>query len=274
MTPTRTTYTSGRKYVWPEKKPHELVVPSVTTIIGGGIPKPALAPWNAKMVATYAVEHREAWQDLEPADAIDLLKRSPFRHTKNRADEGTIVHTALDAYAAGLPDDQIPIPKNKSLVKQIEGALQFLRDFKVTPHHSEVTIFSREHEYAGTTDLLGDVTFPDEMFIVPQEARCIIDYKTGKAIYDDYAVQLIAYAFGDFIAAKVNGEPTELPVPMVDYVIVVRPKRRGGYEAKVFKPTEDVFELFLAAKVIHGRDDTLADASMGNMLTGPDEGEA
>jgi len=256
--------------VWPERKPHELIVPSVTTIIGGGLPKPFLAPWNAKMVATFAVEHRESWADLPHDAAIDMLKRSPFRHTKNRADQGTIVHNALDAHAAGLTPEEIPTPKDRALKKQIEGALQFLRDFQVAPMRTEATIFSRKHKYAGTTDLIGGVTFPPEMLIAPQEARCIIDYKTGKAIYDDFAPQLIAYSFGDFIATK---EGIEIPMPKIDYCIVVRPKRRGGYEAKIYEPTRDVFDLFLAVKVVSERDDAIAGAEVGHTLVGPDEGE-
>lgn len=273
MAPTKTIGRYGRTYVWPEKKPHELVVPSVTTIIGGGIPKPALAPWNAKMVATFAVDHRESWEGLDREDAIDLLKRSPFRHTKKRAEEGTIVHAALDAHAAGVVDPaDIPTLLDKALQKQVEGALQFLRDFDVRPGWTEATIFSREHEYAGTTDVVGDVTFPPEMFISPQDATCIIDYKTGKAIYDDYLVQLIAYARGEFIGTPGTGEEIELPE--IDYCIVVRPKRRGGYEARVYKPTEEAFNLFLAAKVVSEREDILSEALYGQTLTGPDEGEA
>jgi hypothetical protein len=270
LTPTRTVGRYGRTYVWPEKKPHELVVPSVTTIIGGGIPKPALAPWNAKMVAEFAYDNRGAWINLERDAAIDLLKRSPFRKTKKAADHGSLVHAALDAYGSGA--EEITALKEKSARKQYEGALQFLRDFKVEIEHTEVTCFSRKHEYAGTTDVIGTVTFPVEMLLDSKpRPRCVIDYKTGKRIYDEYAVQLVSYARADFIADGATG--LEIPMPEIDYVIVVRPKRRGGYEAKVYEPTDDVFGLFLAAKEIHERDETLSHVAVGSVLTGPEEGD-
>jgi hypothetical protein len=270
MTPTRTVGRYGRTYVWPEKKPHELTVPSVTTIIGGGIPKPALAPWNAKMVAAYAVDNRESWAGLERDAAIDLLKRSPFRKTKKAADHGKLVHTALEAFSNG--EDELPTLPEKSHRKQYEGALQFLRDFKVEPLFTEFTVFSREHEYAGTSDLLGPVTFPPEMLLDSKERPvCIVDYKTGKAIYPEAAIQLNSYARGDFIADGATG--TELPLPLIDYLIVVRPKRRGGYEVKVYEPSQAVFDLFLAAKRIHERDEILAHVEVGRVLTGPEEGD-
>lgn len=268
MTPTRTVGRYGRTYVWPEKKPHELVVPSVTTIIGGGIPKPALAPWNAKMVAEFAVDNSDSWLNLDRDDAIDLLKRSPFRKTKKAADHGSLVHTALEAFGNGA--EEIPTLPDKSHRKQYEGALQFLRDFEVEPVYTEFTVFSREHEYAGTADLLGPVTFPAEMLLDSKpRPTCIIDYKTGKAIYPEFAVQLTSYARGDFIADGASG--MELPLPEIDYLIVVRPKRRGGYEAKVYENSQAVFDLFLAAKEIHEREDTLAHVEVGRVLTGPEE---
>jgi hypothetical protein len=272
VTPTRTIGRYGRTYVWPEKKPHELQVPSVTTVLSGGVPKPALAPWNAKMVATFAVKNKDAWEKLEEDDAIDLLKRSPFRKTKIAADRGSLVHRALDAFAAG--EDHV-VPKEKQLRAQYDGALQFLRDFKVEPEHTEVTIFSRQHGYAGTTDVVGNVVLPKELdiddFMNPRkrEGSAIIDYKTGKAIYDEAVIQANGYAFGDFIADGATGQ--EIPLKLVDFLIIVRPKRRGGYEVKVFEPSTAVHNVFLAALVVSAREDACAQSFVGRMLTGPEE---
>jgi hypothetical protein len=264
---TRTVYKRGRHYVWPERPPHELEVVSVTTIIGGGIPKPALAPWNAKMVATFAVENKAKWMELDDADAIDLLKRSPFRQTRKRADEGTLVHAALEAYAAGEEEVLIP-PEEIGLTGQYNGAVQFLRELNVEILHAEATVFSREHQYAGTSDIFGHVTLPPPL---PQGRKtAVIDYKTGKAIYPEYAVQLAAYAFGDFIGLA---DGTEVPVPDVDYLIVVRPKRRGGFEAAVYEADREIFEVFLAAKTVHERERMLQGKEIGRQNVGPDDRE-
>jgi hypothetical protein len=254
--------------VWPEKQPYELQVPSVTTILSGGVPKPALAPWNAKMVATFAVKNKDAWATLDDEDAIDLLKRSPFRKTKKAADSGTLVHAALEAFNAGA--EHVPVPKDKALKAQYDGALQFLRDFEVEPTHTEVTIFSRQFGYAGTTDILGAVRLPTEIDPFRTRGRAIIDYKTGKAIYDEAVIQANAYAHGDFIAHG-GSEPREEPLGTFDFIIIVRPKRRGGYEAKVYTPSQEVLDVFLAAKVVSEREDACRHSYDGRVLTGPDE---
>jgi hypothetical protein len=266
VAPTRTLAKRGRHYVWPVKAPHELVVPSVTTITGA-LPKEWAGPWNAKMVAEFAVEHRDEWVGLPPDAAIDMLKRSPYRFTDRSARAGTLVHNTIDAYMEGR---DVPKPKDKGLAKQVEGALQFLRDFKVKPQFSEVTIFSREHEYAGTTDLVGKVTLPASVKLKKRNGNAIIDYKTGKRIYDEHPVQLNAYARGDFIAMH---DGTEEPVPPIDYLIVVRPKKRGGYEAKIYVPDEARFQLFLAARVVSQRSDVLEYADVARVLVGPDDQE-
>jgi hypothetical protein len=248
------------------------MVPSVTTVLSGGVPKPALAPWNAKMVATFAVKNKDAWAGLDEEDAIDLLKRSPFRTTKKAADRGNLVHAALDAFTSGA--EAVPVPKDKALKAQYDGALQFLRDFHVEPLFTEVTIFSRQYEYAGTTDVIGNVVLPREaiddfMSHGKREGVAIIDYKTGKGIYDEAVIQANAYSGGDWIADGATG--AEVPLPKVDFLIIVRPKRRGGYEAKVYAPSAKVHDVFLAAKVVSEREDAVKESAIGRMLTGPDE---
>lgn len=49
-----------RTYKWPPSGDPEMEVVSVTSVIGGGIPKPFLAPWSAKMVAEFAVDRHMA----------------------------------------------------------------------------------------------------------------------------------------------------------------------------------------------------------------------
>lgn len=259
----------GRCYVWPEKAPYELIVPNVTGILSGGIPKPALAPWNAKMVATFAAEHKDEWTNLPTNAAIDLLKRAPYRTTDSAARAGSLVHNVIEAYTKGT--DPV-FPKDKALKKQAEAVLQFLADFKVKPKFIEVTCFSREHEYAGTTDMFGEVTIPKGV-VANRAVRgyAVIDYKTGKRIYDEQPVQLRAYAGADFLA--MHDDPKEYAVPAVDWLILVRPKKRGGYEVVISEPTDELFSLFLAAKETAAREDILEAARIGRLLTGPDEGD-
>jgi hypothetical protein len=254
--------------VWPERGARELYVPSVTTILRGGIPKEALAPWNAKMVATFAVKNKNEWIGLDDEDAIDLLKRSPYRTTDRSARAGTLVHNAIECYANGEAHAK---PKDKALRNQYEASIAFLTDFEAKIEATEFTCFSRTHGYAGTSDVLARVKLPEALGLKKRNRRAIVDYKTGKRIYDEHPIQLNAYAMADFYAQ--GGDPKEYALGGIDTLIVVRPKKRGGYEARIYEPSQELHDLFLAALVVAQREEVLHEAVIGRVLTGPAENE-
>jgi hypothetical protein len=248
----KTSADGPRMYAWPPLPPHEFEVMSVTSAIGNGYPKPFLIPWAAKMSAECAVDDHEIISKmLEKGDekaAIDHIKNARNRSAGAKADRGTIVHAALEAFIAKKPindvalaekltEARVPRPMWKSTKGMIEGALKFLKESKIKVTHSEATVFSREHEYAGTTDIFGTMKIGTS--VVP----VVVDFKTGKSIYDDTAMQLTAYARGDFIGLD---DGTELPVPKgIELGMVVRPMASGTYEPATFSLGDDVFELFL-----------------------------
>ena len=77
----------------------------VTTLLGG-IPKPALVGWGIKSVAEFAIEHKDQWEDLPKADALKLLKGSPYSKRDAAGDRGTAVHKTLEALIT--PGKEIP----------------------------------------------------------------------------------------------------------------------------------------------------------------------
>ena len=83
---------------------------SVTTIIGGGLPKPVLINWAKKFTAEYAVDNLEKLNALcapdsdgtiDRAGAVDWLKGAAFRDRDKKADIGTAVHAAAEAHVLG-----------------------------------------------------------------------------------------------------------------------------------------------------------------------------
>lgn len=236
---------SGREYRWPGKPPHELAVPSTTTIIGGGVPKEALKFWAAKMAAQYAVEHKGAWERLPKDDAVDLIKRAATRFTERKADLGTAVHAAIEAHLGHRGGPTL----NEIEKGYARGALAFLEDHSVEVVRVESTVFSREHGYAGTFDLL---------YRSPSLPGVIVgDWKTSKAVYDETALQLCASARADFIAEPDGVTEAYLPVEDIDVGTTIRLAADGTYEAVPFLLTDEVFEVFLAAKVVAAREGIL-----------------
>jgi hypothetical protein len=171
---------------------------SVTTIIGGGLPKPALLPWGIKSVAEVAVAKRKTLVamtgeceggDCGPGQwcsscdaAVRWLKSSPYQQRDKAADLGTKIHEAAEAYKLGKPAPPWPEDIAPSMTQYERWLLAFAPTFEQV----EQTVYSRSQRYAGTLDAI--VTLSDGR-------RLLIDYKTGKSVYPEVGLQLAAYRF-------------------------------------------------------------------------------
>ncbi len=195
---------------------------SVTTILKGGLPSPALTAWGMKAVAEYAVaNHRQLSSMLETVRvrrtdtdgmllvtdpdavqaAIDWLKGSPYRERDRKADIGTAVHQAAEAHVLGKP---WPTPAD-DVAPYVEQFHRFIADFEPTWELAESSVYNRTEAYAGTLDAI---------VMIPGRGRALIDYKTtGKGVYPEHALQLAMYRYAEFIGLP---DGTEAPMPEVD----------------------------------------------------------
>lgn len=234
---------------------------SVTTIIKGGLPAPALMAWGMKSVAEFAVANyrqlaamvgssyrfdRDANGRIvgildDPdavTSAIDWLKGSPYRERERKADAGTAIHAHAEAYALGRP---MPAPAPE-IADQVAAFHRFLDDFQPTPvRHdagfwlAEASVFNRTESYAGTLDAIMDI---------PRLGRCLIDYKSAKGVYAETAMQLAAYRFAEFIGLP---DGTEWPMPEVDGCAVLHLHPDAGPDGYALIPMiadEQVFTAF------------------------------
>jgi hypothetical protein len=249
-----------RTYAWPPTPPHEFEHVSVTSAIGGGLPKPFLVGWAAKMAAEAAVEDYEIVGAFlakgDKRSAVDHIKGARFRDMGQKADRGTIVHAALESYLAGKKVDQdaiheqlrealVPTKMWRSATNMIAGLMEFLFDEEPEVIWSEATVYSRTHKYAGTADLIARMRVGDSL------APVVLDVKTSKRIYDEVALQLCAYARADFVGKDDGTEVPLLPTDeKIEYGVVVRPTPSGSYEKATFALTDEVFDLFLACLAV------------------------
>lgn len=252
--PTLSRNRSGRRYVWPPNtETPELVVPSVTNILGN-LSKPALPNWAAKKVAEFAVENIPSWENLPPDDAIDLLKRAPYRNMKNRGNIGTAVHEAVELWI----EDGIEIPdmskaevevEDMDLLPYIAGAVQYLNQHVERVIHSEVTVFNRTYEYAGTVDAIAKLK---------NGHICAVDWKTSNNVYPEHALQLVAYSNAEFIGTE-DGQ--EVTIPPIDEAHVVHLPGDATFKAYPVQLTPRAFRTFIALRSIQKwRDDYESDA--------------
>lgn len=244
----------GRRYIWPPNTDQpELVVPSVTTILNN-LSKPALPNWAAREVATFAVENMLSWENLPPGDAIDLLKRAPYRNMRSKGNIGTAVHEAVELWMGegiNIPDlsgKEVEVD-DLDLLPYIAGAVQYLNQHVARIIHTEVTVFSRTFEFAGTVDAIVKLRTGE---------IAAIDWKTSNRIYPEHALQLVAYSNCEFIGRP---DGVEVKFPRIEAAHVVHLPGDATYKAHPVQLTDRAFKTFVALRSIQKwRDDFEADA--------------
>lgn len=225
-----TTTSRGRTYRWGDE-----VFDSVTTILSGGVPKPALTSWAAKSVAEFVAANLaevNAIAAKDTAAAVDLMKGSPWRQRDAAAVQGSAIHAWAEAHVLG----QVPKPAPAAHQPYLDGFLRFLDEWRPTYEASEATVYSRKYGYAGTLDAIA----------VIDGRRTLLDYKTGKGVYGEVALQLAAYRFAEFVGMP-NGD--EAPVPDVEATAVLH-LTPEGYSLIPVAADEVAFRFFLYAQQV------------------------
>ena len=200
--------TGLRRYRWREPKATEnLILTSVTSMRRVvGMPMP-LAAWSENQIIdalledergellaralNTSVSRRRGEGDRDYWDRVRKAQRRPIRaaamaERDRAADLGTAVHEAAEngLRSHGMSD----LDERKAFLLQLEA---FNDRMKPTEYLSEVQIFNLREGYAGTAD----------SFLEVDDKMTLVDYKTGKGVYNDHAIQLSLYAHGDFIGA-------------------------------------------------------------------------
>ena len=195
-------------------------VPGVTTLLGKGIAKPFLVDWAAREVATFAADNLSVLNALDDRDArYDLLKTAHNRHRDKAAVRGTDVHALAEKMLYG---EEVEVPDH--LIGYVEGYVRFLDAWQPTPVIAERPCASRAQWYAGT---------PDAVVTLPDGERLLMDWKTGKRVYGESALQLAAYRNAEFY---LDDDGAEQPMPEVDGLATVHVTPTGTDVYRVSDP--------------------------------------
>ena len=165
----------------------EVKLDGVTTLIGDGVPKPALINWAARTVAEKAVDN---WDELSKMSPTERLKELTFAHRDNRdeaAAKGTLIHNIAERIIRG---EEVDVPDE--VRGHVESAVRFMDEWRVREILTETTCYHRKGFYGGTLDLVFTSDFfPGRVFLG--------DWKTSRSgIYDEAALQLSAYRHAEF----------------------------------------------------------------------------
>lgn len=235
-------------------------VTGVTTILGDGIPKPALMPWAIREVATYAATNLELLGQLEEDARIDLLKGSPYRDRDRAAKRGHEVHRLAERIARG---ETVEVPEE--LTGHVDSYIRFLDDFDVDAEHLELVVGHTKHRWMGTLDLIADLTTP------LGRHRWLLDIKTTRSgIFGETALQLAAYRHADFYIGPDDKQRPMVPVDMVGAVWV----RADGYDLVPVHADDDAYLMFRYAQKIADFTKNLSKEWVHDALTPPEREEA
>ena len=213
----------GRMYRNPST---DELVPSITNV-QGVLSKDALPRWAAKMVAETAFRMRHALPEMDESEAVDMLKGSPWSKSRRAADRGTDIHAYLESRLWGRDPD----PLSQEASEYVAAAEAWLHTWDPEPIMTETTVFGVG--YAGTGDLWARVG----------GVETIVDFKTGKGLYPDSALQ-IAALWGASEAA-VDGDL--LLAPPVDRGCLVLIGQGGKHETRDVPDLQGAFEAFESA---------------------------
>jgi len=156
-------------FYWVEKDPYL----SVTTILSGSIPKPALQYWYGQQVYYATIK--------DPSIDEKTALSAPYKKSESATGRGKLVHSVVEAFKnTGEHIESIPI----QFQGYVTAFYDFMRDHKPELLEQEKKVMDEENLVAGTLDL----------YIKLGESYMVIDVKTGKDIYPETALQLSAYA--------------------------------------------------------------------------------
>jgi hypothetical protein len=198
----------------------------VTTLLGDGLPKPALINWSANTTANYAVDRWDELGKLPLSERLDRLKKARYEDLDRAARRGTEVHSLAEHLVQG---HEVDVPDE--LAGHVDSYVKFLDHFDPEPLLVEAVVANRKWRYAGTLDLVarigGDVW--------------LLDVKTTRSgIYPDVALQLALYRWAEVYVDQDGNEQdmTGLGVTRSGAVHV----RGDGYDLVPLETGEAVFK--------------------------------
>lgn len=228
---------------WLDGKP----IPGVTTLLGKGLPKPALPYWAAKSVAEYVTDEPdsvEALRQMGRGPMIAALKGVPWEKRDTAAVRGTDVHKLAEELIHGR---EVDVPEH--LLAHVEGYAAWLDEFQVEPVYTEHAVANRKWHYAGTFDAV--IKFGRG----PWAGRTVLaDWKTSTSVYGETGLQTAAYARAEFLVS----DDDEVSMPKVDATGVLHVTDAGSQFYPLSATPDDIdkaFKVFTHIAFVAGKTD-------------------
>jgi hypothetical protein len=238
-------------------------VPGVTSVVGM-LPKPFLAPWNAKLAAELAVDSLDYIKQMAERDregAIAYIKGAAYRYTKSRANLGSKAHDLFERMIRGQGGfterdrfGNFNVRVHPDLEPYRANFAEFLEVVQPELIRAEDVAWSDTHKYAGSFDALLRVKDEDGQLVT-----VIADWKTGKGTYADVALQMAAYGFADRL---IDPEGNSVPMPPIDAAAVLH-ITADQWSFKPVRFDAEVFDHFLTLRKTFEWDRAVSKTAIG-----------
>lgn len=268
---------------------------SVTTILGGGVPKPALLFWAAITCTDSAIENLPALvaASRHPERLAEMrawIKNAHTRKKDERADVGTTVHTIIESKLLGTPmpeaikvGDELVRLDSEDLAPFVRQIDRFLLEWAPEFTASEMVVANPEHGYAGTLDFMvrSDGRIGDSLraagFVIPEGCDLMGDTKTGgdwgrltsqghvHGVYPEAGLQMSAYRKA-LVAWLRDGSRVTMPATAeVGVVLHLRPE---GYRLYPARCGDAEYAYFRHAQMVDEWASRIASAKADNPVIG------
>jgi hypothetical protein len=212
------------------------------TALTGLLPLPWMEAYASKHAAECAFNEQDAYRELPSKDErIKFVKGASRRYSRAAAERGTLIHAHVEKRNLGVVMDPWPLPVAASMA-QYE---HFLATVEPRVEAAECKVYHRQDDdllrpfdgnYAGTTDMICEI----------DGKLSILDFKTGKSVHEDAALQINAYAHADFLIHDPNHP---------DAVQITPARGRRWYEWRGPAKDEHPMPDIQAGYILHLRDD-------------------
>lgn len=206
--------------------------PSVTTVRRmAGLPF-GLHQWALTKVINRVVDQHTELDQRLGSDIVAAKKwlRAASTEERDRAgDRGKRLHFSVES---GVPPDA-------DIEKLYDQQQKFLTAVDADILLNERQIWSPTWGYAGTIDAIGDIT------VRGKRVRAALDWKTGKNVYIEHALQLAAYVGGDFVGEDDTVDPAASKLLHSVARLCVVHLSDDGWELVDFEPTPTLWDAWL-----------------------------
>lgn len=226
------------------------------------IDKPALVQWAANQTIEY-IKEKSPYRKFKSGDTVytfitqeeleALLNQARFNYrntSKIALDIGKIAHSWLEVYIKCIIENvekPTTLPDNEKSINCINAFLDWAKKHSFKPISSERKVFSKEFSYCGTYDCDAYITSCGDEKCCPFTGTILVlvDFKSSKAIYDEYKIQTAAY-----LKAKQEEFPNE---DEYTRVILRLGKEDGEFEAAILpvEENENDFQAFVGALTVY-----------------------